>query len=220
MNSFPRTARFVATAMTLTVVGLCVSARPAPGDGEPKRNTKYPQHVLIIRHAEKTGDKDDVHLSKQGEERAEALEKLFVASKERPDPFPTPDFIFAASEHKDSKRPVETVTPFAKRLKLTINDRYDSKLPLKDAKEKPKKEGMAELRDELFNTPKYAGKTVLIAWRHSTIPELATTLKAEKVPEKWDDAVFDRVLQFSYDNEGRAAFRDRPQRLLPKDSEK
>jgi hypothetical protein len=219
MRALLRAGRFVVPVMVLAVASLWLSSTRAPADGDSK-NTKYPQCVLIIRHAEKTGDKDDVHLSKEGQARAEVLEQLFVKSRERPDPFPTPDFIFAACEHKDSKRPVETVTPLAKKLKLTINDHYDNKLPPKDAKDKPKKDGAAELRDELFNTPKYYGKTILIAWRHSTLPELAKTLKAEKVPEKWDDAVFDRVWQINYDNEGRATFHDRPQRLFSKDSEK
>jgi hypothetical protein len=220
MYSLHRVGRFVGLTVLLSVVVLCLTGSRSSADGEPKKNTKYPQTILIIRHAEKTGDKDDIHLAKQGQERAEVLYQLFVKSKERPDPFPTPDFIFAASEHKDSQRPVETVTPLAKKLKLTINDHYDNKLPPKDAKEKPKKDGMAELSKELFGESKYAGKTILISWRHSTLPELATTLKAEKVPEKWDDAVFDRVWQINYDDEGHATFRDRPQRLLPKDSEK
>jgi hypothetical protein len=201
-------------------VGLC------PGDtraaaGGAGTDTKYPRHVLIIRHAEKTGDKEDVHLSKRGQERAEVLDRLFVASPGRPDPFPKPDFVFAACDHKDSHRPIETVSPLAKKLGLTVDTRFDSKLPAPaDKADAPKKEGMAELRDELFGTPKYAGRTVLVAWRHGTIPALATTLKAGKVPEKWDDEVFDRVWQISYDDVGTATFRDRPQRLLPGDAER
>jgi broad specificity phosphatase PhoE len=218
MRSLLSARRFLASASVLSF-GLWLGAAGAPAGAEAKKNTKFPQTLLLIRHAEKTGDKDDVHLSKQGQERADVLDKLFVASKERPDPFPTPDFIFAACEHKDSNRPVETVTPLAKKLKLTINDKFDSKIA-KEGKEKPKKEGMVELRTELFGPTKYAGKTVLIAWRHSTLPELATNFKAEKVPDKWADEVFDRVWQIDYDDEGRATFRDRPQRLLPKDSEK
>lgn len=211
--------RFALMAVLLAAAGLGLGPAWSRADKAPQKNTKYPQDILIIRHAEKTGDKSDVHLSKKGQERAEVLNQLFVASKDRPDPFPTPDFIFAACEHKDSQRPVETVTLLAKKLKLTINDRYDNKLP-KEGKEKPKKEGMAALRDELFGSSKYYGKTILISWRHSTLPALATTLKASKVPEKWDDAVFDRVWQIRYDNEGKATFRDRPQRLLSGDSEK
>ena len=54
--------------------------------------------------------------------------RLFEAAPDRPDPFPTPDFLFAACEHEDSRRPVETVTPVARKLKLAIDDRYDNKL--------------------------------------------------------------------------------------------
>ena len=35
-----------------------------------------------------------------------------------------------------------------------------------------------------------------------------------------EDTVFDRVWQITYDDQGNATFRDRPQRLLPGDSEK
>jgi hypothetical protein len=148
-----------------------------------------------------------------------------VATKDRPDPFPAPDFIFAASHHKDSQRPVETVMSLARKLKLPINDRYDSKLPDAPGKiddnEKPaKKERMAELRDEIFGSSKYFGKTILVAWRHRTISELAKTLKASKVPAQWEDPVFDRVWQITYDDQGNATFRDRPQRLLLGDAEK
>ena len=212
---FPRVARFAVPATALVVASLFLSLTRAEADGAPK-NT-YPRCILIIRHAEKTGEKDDAHLSKQGKERAEVLDQLFVASKGRTDPFPTPDFIFAATSHKNSQRPVETVTPLAKKLKLTINDKFDSQVA-KDGKEKPK-EGMAELRDELFHSPKYQGKTVLISWRHGTLPELAVTFKV-KAPEKWEDEVFDRVWQIDFDKEGKPTFRDRPQRLLPKDSVK
>jgi hypothetical protein len=224
MKALRRIGRFALLAAVLGVVGTGCRGTPAGAEGEARTNTKYPQHVLIIRHAEKTGDKDDVHLSRQGKERAEALAQLLVASRDRPGPFPTPDFIFAASHHKDSQRPLETVTPLARTLKLSINDRYESKLPAaagKEDKEKPaKKEGMQELRDEIFGSSKYFGKTILVAWRHSTIPELAKTLKARQVPEKWEDKVFDRVWQITYDDQGNATFRDLPQRLLPGDAEK
>jgi hypothetical protein len=215
-------ARLAWFALPMALLGFVGTRAEEPGIWA-KKNTKFPQNVLLIRHAEKTGEKEDVHLSKPGKERAEVLEQLFVASRDRPEPFPTPDFIFAAAAHKDSQRPVETVTPLARKLKLSIVDRYDSKLPASQngaGQKAPKEEGMTELRDELFGSSKYFGKTVLVSWRHSTLPELAKTFKAGKVPEKWEDKVFDRVWQISYDDEGNATFRDRPQRLLPGDLEK
>jgi hypothetical protein len=176
--------------------------------------------VLIIRHAEKTGDKEDVHLATKGKERAEVLCQLFEASKDRPSPFPKPDFIFAAAHHKDSQRPLETVTPLAEKLKLPINNLYESKIPPPDADKAKSKPNMFNLRDEIFGDSKYIGKTILICWRHSTLPELAKTFKASKVPEKWDDNVFDRVWQISYDDQGIAKFEDLPQRLMKGDAER
>jgi hypothetical protein len=225
MNVMQRVGRPALLAAVLSVAGVWFGGGRAPAQDEPRKNTRCPQQVLIIRHAEKTGDKADVHLSGQGRERAEVLYRLFVASKDRPDPFPTPDFIIAASNASDSQRPLETVTPLAMRLKLPINDTYQSKLPPAsgpdDGKDSTAKApGMLALRDALFGEPKYFGKTILVSWRHSTLPELAKTLKASKVPAKWEDNVFDRVWQITYDDQGNAGFRDRPQRLLPGDMEK
>jgi hypothetical protein len=201
-------------------VGLDPDATRAAGRAGVE-DSPHPRHVLIIRHAEKTGDKEDVHLSRRGRERADILDRLFTAGPDRPDPFPRPDVLIAASDHKDSHRPIETLSPLAKKLALTLDTRFDSKLPAPaDQASAPKKLRLSDLRDELFGTPKYTGKTVLVAWRHSTIPALAAALKADKVPEKWDDAVFDRVWQIDYDKAGAATFRDRPERLLPGDSGK
>jgi hypothetical protein len=198
----------------LGVAWLCADLAPAQEDA--KKNAKFPQVVLLIRHSEKTGEKGDIHLSKRGQERADALHRLFEASKERAKPFPTPDFIFAAANDKSSQRPLETVTPLAMKLKLTIHQKFDSKLPLKA----DDKAGMHRLRDEIFGDSKYFGKTILVAWRHSSIPDLAWKLKATNVPTKWDGIVFDRVWQINYDDQGNAIFLDRPQRLLPGDAEK
>jgi hypothetical protein len=223
MRVWQRIGYFTTLVGVLAGIGIGFSPNKAPAEGEPGKTLSYPQRILIIRHAEKTGDKADIHLSKEGKERAEALDQLFVASKDRLHPFPKPDFIFAATAHMDSQRPVETVTPLARKLKLPIIDKYDSKSPTAksdDKEKKPKKEGMLELRDELFGSPKYAGKTILIAWRHRTIGELARTLKAAKAPATWEDKVFDRVWEIVYDDAGNATFHDRPQRLLPGDAEK
>jgi hypothetical protein len=222
MHLLQRAVRFAILAALLGLACTGLSESRAPAEDEARKKPTYPRHILLIRHAEKTGAKEDVHLSPKGQERAAVLDRLFIASKERPEPFPAPDFLFAASHHKDSQRPVETLTPLSRKLMLAINDRFDNKLPTTGQNdEKPaKKPGMAELRDELFGSPKYAGKTILISWRHSTLAALAKTLGASNVPEKWEDEVFDRVWQISYDDQGQATFRNRPQRLLPGDAEK
>ena len=176
---------------------------------QPKSDApQYPLQVLIIRHAEKPPeDTNSVHLSAEGVKRAEALHQLFEASKNRPAPFPTPDFIFAAKDSKQSHRPVETVTEAAKKLKLPIDSRFPN-------------DDFAGLVQELFQNSKYADKTILICWHHGTAPQLAKRLQAADAPASWKGTVYDRVWEISYDATGRATFRDRPQQLLATDSAK
>src|SRR2546429_14887 len=101
-----------------------------------------PREVLIVRHAEKP-DGDSAHLSAEGSKRAEALPRLFDAA--RADALPRPDFIIATRASNHSNRPVETVTPLARRFKLAIDDRYANN-------DYPK------LAAELLSNQQYAGK--------------------------------------------------------------
>ena len=196
--------RLPLTRAALAVVLLFPATLVCAGD----ENKSYPAHVLIIRHAEKPpDDAPSPDLSAEGMARAEALPKLFKKTDGRPAPFPSPDFLFAAKDSGDSSRPGETIAPLAKALGLTVNSDFT------------KKDG-AELAHELFRNPKYAGKTVLICWRHGKMPKLAGQLKAVGAPDPFDNAVFDRVWQIDYDKDGKATFTDLPQRLMPKDSEK
>lgn len=193
------------------LLGICLLAVPfsLPGGlAEEGPNDKHPRVVLIIRHAEKPPEEaKSVHLSAEGTKRALALPQLFQASPNRPDPFPTPAFIFAAKDSKHSHRPVETVTPLARTLKLPIHSHHEN-------------EDFAGLAREILGHHKYAGKTILICWHHGTIPLLARELKVSDAPDHWKGTVFDRVWQISYDGTGKAKFANRPQHLLPGDSEK
>jgi broad specificity phosphatase PhoE len=177
--------------------------------------TSHPRAVMIIRHGEKTNLPNDIHLSAKGQQRAEVLEKLFIKSTDRPNPYPKPDFIFAAHNTKESHRPNETVATLAKSLKLTIDDKFESKEKLQL---KPGELGTSDLRELLFSAPKYSGKVVLISWRHGSIDDLARELKATNIPKKWKDETFDRVWVLTYDKSGNATLDDRPQRLLDGDS--
>src|SRR5262249_30655868 len=116
-------------AFLSVILAICLSATVAAlPRSKDSANRRFPQQIMIIRHSEKTGEDGDVHLSKRGVERAEVLYKLFLPSQERPKPFPTPDFVIAASNGKSSHRPLETVSPLAERLKLPVDMTYDSKL--------------------------------------------------------------------------------------------
>jgi broad specificity phosphatase PhoE len=188
------------------LVGLVVN--PAVLGQAREKNAALPHQVLIIRHAEKPPERDEsVHLSPTGKDRAEHLHQLFRAPKKGQAPFPTPDVIFAARDSKHSHRSVETVTPLARKLKLTINSNYP------DA-------DFAKLAHEILHSGKYAGKTVLICWHHGMIPDLARALRAGDAPRHWKGNTFDRVWELTYQKNGQVTFRDLPQHLLRADSDK
>ena len=201
-------ASLLGKALVLALILAFVTSGSPKADEPKQADQTYRKQVLIIRHAEKPPDEaQSVHLSEQGEKRAKALPQLFEKSANRPDPFSTPDFIFATHNTEDSHRPVETVTPFAKKLGLPINDAF-----------KNKEKGILDLSKEIFGHKRYQGKTVLICWHHGTIPDLAKALRATDVPDKWDHKAFDRVWQITYDQKGKTTFVDRPQLLLPDDA--
>ena len=183
-------------AFVLTISSL--RAFPAPAT-----QPLGPHIVMIIRHAEKPDETDgtvDINLSKQGFQRAAALAKVI------PDNFPHPDFLIATKQSKSSNRPAETITPLSQALHEPIESTF-------------KDDEFDQLAKQILTDPKYAGKTVLIAWHHGKIPELAKALGAKNVPDKWDPKVFNRVWQVTYDG-GTASWKDLPQNALPGDSQK
>lgn len=187
-------ATFVALVAVVTV-SFALGAEP----------TTHPKTILVIRHAEKPTDDKDIHLSPEGQKRARALPDLFVKSATRPNPFPTPDFIFAAKASKHSNRSVETVTPLAKALKLEINSRYaDEEFP--------------KLVELLDSDKKYSGKTVLICWRHGMIPALAGKLGVNDGPDKFKGSVFDQAWVVTFDEMGKPKLAIREQALMPSDA--
>ena len=191
----------VKAPLALLLAALAAGCSPAPD-----KPLVRPQSILVIRHAEKPADATAIGLSPEGLKRAKALPELFEMTANRSAPFPTPDFIFATKPSKHSNRPVETVAPLAKALKLEVNAGYAN-------------DDYPKLADELSTNTKYEGKTVLICWHHGTISEFALTLGATGVPDKWKDAVFDRVWVVTFDDKGKAwPLTRRLQGLMPGDA--
>jgi phosphohistidine phosphatase SixA len=169
-------------------------------DQPPTAQPAGPHIVLIIRHAEKPeGGEKDPNLSPRGFERAAALAKVIPAN------FPHPDFLIATKRSKGSNRPVETITPLSKALHEEIESTF-------------KDDEAAQVAHEVLTEPKFAGKTVLIAWHHGKIPELAEALGVKDAPAKWNPAVFDRVWEITYEN-GIANWQNLPEKALPGDSQ-
>ena len=193
----------------------------------------YPTQVYIIRHGEKLGDSSDdksggPNLSIRGAARAAALPSLFVPAtpeldcaltadtmlksfgghynaiknQGQPPRLAKPDFLFASQASDDSNRPVETITPLSVALQLQINAKHPS-------------EDYAKVVADIRTSAKYAGKTVLVCWHHSTIPALANALLncKGKMNLTWSSEVFDQIWQITYPN-GMPTFQVLAQMLL------
>ena len=162
-----------------------------------------PATILLIRHAEKLTDgRED--LSPVGFERAKVIPQLFGgAGAAAPHNFPKPDFLFATHQSKHSNRPVETITPLSAALGMPISHEIEDK-------------DYATLAKELLSG-KYAGKVVLVAWHHGSIPGFARALGAVPPYDPWPETQFDRVWRIDY-KDGNAVLTDLPQGLMAGDS--
>jgi broad specificity phosphatase PhoE len=162
-----------------------------------------PATIMLIRHAEKLTDgRED--LSPAGFARAKAIPKLFGGpAAAAPHNLPKPDFLFATHVSKHSNRPVETITPLSAALGLPISHDVDDK-------------DFAALAKELLSG-KYAGRVVLVAWHHGSIPAFARALGAAPPYDPWPDTQFDRVWKIDFED-GKVTLTDLPQGLMAGDS--
>jgi hypothetical protein len=167
-----------------------------PGGGQP------PRTILLIRHAEKPAS--GIDLAPAGFERAKLIPLLFGgAGAAAPHNLPRPELLFATRVSKNSNRPVETITPLSEALNLAISHDVADK-------------DFATLATELLSG-KYAGKVVLVAWHHGSLPAFAKALGAVAPYDPWPETQFDRVWRIDY-ADGKAVLTDLPQGLMPGDS--
>jgi hypothetical protein len=186
------------TRRKLFVAGLALVASALGGGAIAL--AQPPATIMLIRHAEKPASGMD--LSPAGFERAKVIPQLFGGSA-APHNLPRPDFLFATHVSKNSNRPVETITPLSEALKLPISHEIDDK-------------DFATLAKELLSG-KYAGKVVLVAWHHGSIPGFAKALGAVPPYDPWPETQFDRVWRIDYAG-GKATLTDLPQGLMAGDS--
>jgi hypothetical protein len=170
------------------IVLLSVFPAPRPAHSPVTR----PAQIILIRHADKPADPNDVHLSKAGVKRAEQLVS-FITTDPAMTRFGLPVAVFATRTTKDShgQRTQETVAPLARALKLPVRAPFLGK-------------DYAALAHLILADPAYAGKTVLICWNHEQIPQLAAALGITPEPPKWKGSEFGLVYVISY-HDGRAA---------------
>lgn len=186
--------------------------------------------IFVIRHAEKPDDDDagiDVNGSEdkeslivQGWQRAGALAVFFGSTQG----LPAPNQIYASAaekrkdneaspteKHKDpdkigskSKRPTETVTPLAAKLKHTINADYT-----------------VGQESGLVNAVTALDGITLVAWQHEAIPKIASLIlgTSKGVPSPWPGDRFDVVWRFTSSGSDGWTFDQVCQQVLAGDSD-
>lgn len=183
------------TSFPVLLLALALSA-PALG---------APAQVVIIRHGEKPATGNE--LDPQGWQRAQALVGFFET-----DPavirYGTPAAIYAmAPKGPDGTlRPIETVTPLAQHLGLTIDEDYTKK-------------EMPQVVADIMGNPAYDGRMVLICWEHKAIPELVRDFGWTQGPDQWPGGdVYDRAWILNFTGDQVTSFQDIPEHVLPGDS--
>ena len=143
--------------------------------------------ILLMRHAEKTGDPMDPHLSQDGYARAAQLADYIPAT------FGVPQFLFATSISKHSIRPIETIKPLSAKIGVPVDATYAD-------------QDYGALASRLLSEPRYtdAGILIVICWHHGNIPLLAHALRAKSgsYPDPWDTQVFNQILLLTYSGDG------------------
>ncbi|PNP43333.1 hypothetical protein TGAMA5MH_04790 [Trichoderma gamsii] len=127
------------------------------------------QTVYFIRHGEKPSDDSDPNLSAQGQQRAQCLRTVFGASSQY-----NIGYIIAEKPKDDSRlRPLNTVTPLAQDLGLTVDTSCG----------KTKSDCVADLVSD------YKGSgNILICWEHSELTNIADAMGIDKPPTYPDDS--------------------------------
>ena len=118
------------------------------------------------------------------------------------------DYLFAAKDSHESKRPKLTIKPLSKALGLDINTDF-------------KDDEYAKLADEL-HSGRYNDKNILVCWHHGKIPELLTALGADPqklLPNgKWPEDVFGWVVRLEYNQNGNLKAKVKDENLMPGDA--
>ncbi len=163
-----------------------------------------PAEVVIIRHAEKPDEGNELSLA--GRERAAALLPYFLGNPAILE-FGRPVAIYAqAQKHATSSlRSIQTVRPLADALHLKINDSFE-------------RDDYKKMVAEIKHEGKYEGHTVVICWEHKVIPEIAKEFAADDAPQKWRGNAFDRTWVLTLKSSHRYKFKDLPQKLMFGDS--
>jgi len=149
---------------------------------------------MFVRHGEKPGEgrrphgvdhhgeRDEHSLSVKGWTRAGGLAGLFAHAPSKAHPhIVRPARILATrpTDKAKSKREMNTATPTARRLKVTIEDSHSH------GNEK-----------DLVKDVLGRSEATLIVWHHGTLPELVRhfpLVNNDEIPKRWPDERFDLI---------------------------
>ncbi|MGJ5181874.1 phosphoglycerate mutase family protein [Bradyrhizobium oligotrophicum] len=139
--------------------------------------------ILIMRHAEKTGDLEDPHLSEAGRQRALRLVTYI------PQEFEKPSYLFATAESKHSRRPIETLEPLSADIKVALDTSFAD-------------QDYGALAHHLLKNNRYEQVLTVVCWHHGNIPNMAYALGLPdgSYPEAWDRKVFNLILDITFAN--------------------
>jgi hypothetical protein len=202
--------RFVLAGSGLLFAG---TLRPAFAAGPP-------QKIMLIRHADKpseeaggvdaSGQSSDKSLEVTGWERAGALVRFFATPTTPGIARPTAIFASGVTRMKKGKpkpksaRPFETVEATAAMLDLSIDSSYTTGDEMK-----------------LVAAVMQTSGVVLVSWGHKHLTPIAQaipTVDPGAIPSDWPGSRFDMVYVFDLRPDGKYAFSQVPEMLLPGDS--
>ena len=139
--------------------------------------------ILLMRHAEKSADPMDPHLSSDGYARAAKLAEYI------PGTLGVPQFLFATSISKHSVRPIETIEPLSAKIGVPIDSTYAD-------------QDYGALASQLLSDQRFADASslIVVCWHHGNIPSMAHALRANagSYPDPWDAQVFNQILVLSF----------------------
>jgi len=157
--------RYYRLCVFLLLLGILVPEANAQDNSEEKA-------IYIVRHGEKSFEKEDPELTEQGQERAERLKKIFE------------DKDISSVYSSDTRRTRRTIMPFADEEGLGIKI-YD-----------PTDHG--SLVDKLYDEE---GDVVVIG-HSNTIHHLVNLLIGQEVMEELDETDYDNIFIVFIDEDG------------------
>lgn len=148
-------------------------------DSAPERDLSWrtPQRIVIVRHGEKIKDWLP-GLSRQGCYRAYLLPQFFRTWKNEV----VEIFAQQPSRNSGSLRCLETAAPVSAEFGRPLDNSFE-------------KGQEGELAKRILSEEKDRGQTVLVAWEHSAIIDLAKSFGVRLTPSlsRWPGSVFDQA---------------------------